>query len=84
MICHMSKEDWLNWRDNLLFEETWALLANFRHIVYDTEDELVPLGPPGLEGTPSSVASQASQAESMLEGQTPDHFPYCAFQYERK
>ncbi len=82
-ICHMSKEEWLNWRENPMFEETWALLADFRHIVYDTEEESmdVPLG----RGTAlSSVASQVSRAESVMEGQTPDHFPYCAIQYERE
>ncbi len=41
--------------------------------------------PPGLETATSSVVSQASRAsESMLDGQTPDRFPYCSFQYERK
>ncbi len=82
-ILHMSEEDQLNWREYPLFEETWAPLAEFRHIIYDTEEESME-GPLGLETTPSSVASQVSQVESVLEGQTPNHFPYCAFQYERK
>ncbi len=83
LIHHMSEEDRLNWREKPLFEETLAPLADFRHIVYNTEEESI--GPPGLVTAPSSVASQASRAsESMLEGQTPDRFPYCTFQYERK
>ncbi len=40
--------------------------------------------PPGQGTALSSVASQVSQAESAMEGQTPNHFPYCAFQYEWK
>ncbi len=59
LIHHMGDEDRLNWRENLLFEETWAPPANFRHIVYDTEEESVDV-PLGLETAPSSMASQAS------------------------
>ncbi len=58
LIHHMNEEDWLNWRENPLFEETWALLADFRHIIYDTEEE--SLGPLGLVTAPSGVVSQAS------------------------
>ncbi len=29
LIHHMSTEDQLNWREDPLFEETWALLADF-------------------------------------------------------
>ncbi len=29
LIHHMNENDWLNWRENPLFNETWAQLADF-------------------------------------------------------
>ncbi len=38
LIHHMSEEDWLNWRENPLFDESWAQLSDFQHVMYDTKE----------------------------------------------